>query len=163
MSVDAAALAMQQCSRAIGQLARVPSQASREASSEILKLIDRRFDEQKDPYGRPWKRLKASTIRRKGHATIGFQTGHLRAGVHVVPMSGAGVAFQLDAPYAAYFQRVRPILPTGPVPRQWAAVIGLALEHASQRWAHGTLPKPVAEMTVHQAMVELSHLLSAAE
>lgn len=162
-SIDAAAAAMQQCSRALRQLASVPSQASREASSEILKLIDRQFDDQRDPYGKPWKPLKPSTVKRKGFSLIGFETGRLRAGIRVAPMSGAGVGFQIDAPYAVYFHRRRPILPTRGVPKAWAAAIGAALEHATGRWAREELPKPVAEMTVQEAMVELSYLLSAAE
>jgi hypothetical protein len=163
LTSDAAALAMQQCGAALKQLSKVPSQASREASSEILKRIDRQFDEQKDPYGKPWRPLKQATLKRKGFSLIGFETGRLRGGLRVAPTSGAGIGFEFDAPYAKYFQAKRPILPTRGVPRAWAAIVAVALEHASQRWARDELPKPVAELTAHQAMVELSYLLSAAE
>ena len=154
---------MQQCSRALRELAGVPSVASREASSEILKLIDRQFDEERDPYGKAWKALKPATVKRKGHSLIGYETGRLRSGIRVSPMSGAGVGFEIDAPYAAYFQNRRAILPTRGVPKAWAAAIGLALQHATTKWMRDTLPKDIAEMTVEQASVELSYLLSAAE
>jgi hypothetical protein len=135
VSPEAAAAAMQSAARALRELAGVPAAASREASESIAKLIDRQFATGTDPYGKPWKPLAPSTIKRKGNARINVDTENLWKGVQVAPLPGAGVSVTFADDYAAYVQTVRPVLPNRGVPKPWAAAIADAVGHAKARWA----------------------------
>jgi len=137
-NADAAAAAMQSVARAIRELSRVPARASRGASESIAALIQRQFDTGTDPYGRAWKPLKPSTIKKKGHARILIDKEKLRKGIDVRPMSGAGVQITIDADYAKYHQGTRPILPNRGLPATWKAAITGALTQETQRAIAGT-------------------------
>lgn len=149
---------MQSVARALRELSKVPAQASREASVGIARLIDRQFATGTDPYGKPWKPLKASTIKRKGNARINVDTENLWKGVQVKPSSGAGVTVTFDDSYAAYVQNVRPILPNRGLPKSWAEVIAMSLTNAKQRCAD----KSGAILDSVDAMMELRDLLESA-
>ena len=72
------------------------------------------FRRQADWRGRPWKGLAPSTIRRKGHARIGRDTGRLhrsltRRGGLRVQVSRRGISISTKVRYARYFDRTRPV------------------------------------------------------
>lgn len=137
-SADEAAAAMMGVAKAIRSLAHVPSRASRGASDAIARLIDLQFQTGTDPYGDPWKALKQSTIKKKGHNLIGIDSSDMRDGIDVRPMRGAGVQITIDAEYAAYFQKRRPILPTRGLPRTWQRAITDALTTEASGALEGT-------------------------
>lgn len=149
---------MQGVARSLRELSRVPSYASAEASQSIARLIQYEFATGTDPYGKPWKPLKPSTVARKGHATINVDTHALKDGIQVKPMPGAGIQVTIDADYAAYVQRVRPVLPTGRLPKAWGVAINDAIQEAKRRWAKAAM----ANVDPVDAMLELSQLLDAA-
>jgi hypothetical protein len=137
-SAEAAAAAMADVATAIRDLVHVPSRASRGASESIAALIDGQFKTGTDPYGEPWKALKASTIKRKGHAVIGIESSDMRRGIDVKPMQSAGVQITIDADYAAYFQRARPLLPNRGLPVTWQRAITNALSESARDAVQGT-------------------------
>jgi hypothetical protein len=133
MGAADAARELTKCASAIRALAGVPSRASKPAAEAIRGLIQLQFAEARDPYGRPWKKLAASTIRRKGHSTINVETGATRDDVTVRPTSGAGVEVVFTTPYAIYIQRVRPIFPYAFLPRAWDQALTIAVERERVR------------------------------
>jgi hypothetical protein len=137
-SADAAAEAMAGVARALRELVHVPAKASLGASDSIAKLIDQQFDTGTDPYGRAWKPLKASTIKRKGHARIGVDSGAMQRGIDVRPMSGAGVQISVDEDYAPYFSRRRALFPNKGLPATWRAAIASALAESASAVAERT-------------------------
>ncbi len=138
LSAEAAAAALAGAAKAIRALSKVPAQASREASTSIQRLIDQQFARGVDPYGKPWKPNKPSTIERKGHARPNIDTGALWKGARVQPMSGAGISVTFDENYSVYVQNVRPIVPNRGVPKSWAAAIGKAVANAKARALAGS-------------------------
>jgi hypothetical protein len=155
-SAQAAADAMQSAARGLRELARVPSYASPAAARSIAVLIDQEFQTGRDPYGKPWKANAPSTVRRKGHANPNIDTLRLRHGITVKPMSGAGVSVTIHADYAAFVQKVRPILPNNRLPRAWAAAIAGAITDAKRHWAD----RSGAKIDSVDAMIELAALLN---
>jgi hypothetical protein len=160
-SADAAAAALQGVARALRELARVPSRASGPASKAIAKLIDDEFANGTDPYGKPWRPIKDSTIARKGSSQINIETTDLRRGIDVRPMRGAGIQITVSVPYAVYVQRVRPVLPTRQLPSSWAQAIATAMTTAKRDWAKssGSASAPIIDSA--DAMLELAQLLGS--
>lgn len=137
-SGDAAAAEMQKIASAIRALTHVPSRASRGVATSIGKLIERQFDTGTDPYGRRWKPLKPSTIKRKGHAQIGVDSHAMRDSIDVRPMSGAGVQITVGPDYAAYFSRRRPLFPDKGLPASWRKAVTDALGAEAKTALAGT-------------------------
>jgi hypothetical protein len=137
-SPEAAAVEMQRIASAIRALTHVPSRASRGAATTIGRLIDRQFETGTDPYGRRWKALKPSTIKRKGHAQIGVDSHRMRDSIDVRPMSGAGVQITVGPDYAAYFAKRRPLFPTHGLPRAWRNAVTDALTQEAKATLSGT-------------------------
>jgi phage gpG-like protein len=69
-----------------------------------------RFEQQVNPAGTPWKPLAQSTVRRKGHDKILFETGRLKASlsrrtsdsVREVSPRGQGLLFGTTVPYSSF-------------------------------------------------------------
>jgi hypothetical protein len=137
-SGEVIAAEMQKIASAIRALTHVPSRASRGAAHSIGQLIDRQFDTGTDPYGKRWKPLKPSTIKRKGHAQIGVDSHRMRDSLEVKPMSGAGVQITAGPEYTAYFSRKRPLFPTHGLPRAWRNAITDALNVEAKAVLAGT-------------------------
>lgn len=135
---EVAAAEMLKIASAMRALAHVPSRASRGAAVSIGKLIQRQFDTGTDPYGRPWKPLKRSTIERKGHAQIGVDSRKMRDSIDVRPMSGAGVQITVGPEYSAYFARRRPLFPNKGLPVTWRKAITDALSKEANVVLAGT-------------------------
>ena len=124
--------------KALGQLARVPAQASKEAADGINKLIQQEFDAGTDPYGRAWAPLKASTLARGRKPPPLTASGQMRAKTKASPLSGGGLS--LEAPSPANFHQSgtsrmakRAILPDKGLPRAWKAEIDKAVTNAIKR------------------------------
>jgi len=79
--------------------------AFREIGSGIVEEARLGFRESKDPYGKPWQKLKASTIarRRKGSSQPLLDTGRLRNSISF-RLIGNGVEVGTNVRYAAIHQ-----------------------------------------------------------
>jgi len=136
MASGAAALAS--IMRAIHELNKVPSQAARQASSEIQTLIEGQFASQADPYGNAWAPHAKETIRRWGPHPILTLTGAMGQ-VSVTPRAGAGITVTLGADYSQFHQTgtanmpARPILPNRGLPESWQNAIENAANEAFER------------------------------
>lgn len=137
-NASVAATQLRKCSRALRELASVPSRAARPISDELRKLLEQQFETGRDPYGRPWKSLAPSTIRRKGHSQINVDTGHTRDDMIVRPAQGAGVEVIFTTPYAKYIQKVRPLFPSGPIPASWARAFEAVFAQLAARAINGS-------------------------
>lgn len=123
----------------LGDLADIPSRASRSAAQRISDLIQEGFDQGTDPYGRPWKPLAPSTIARRpwrGPPPL-TDTGKMRDAVTVAPRAGGGVEISSPVSYSVYHQRgtthmpARKLLPEGrELPEEWQDAIEESIEAA---------------------------------
>jgi hypothetical protein len=75
----------------IGALEGIPSRIARPVADRFTELLGQEFDQETNPYGVPWAELADSTIRKKGHDQILFETGELSENTIAVPLSGAGI------------------------------------------------------------------------
>ena len=87
--------------------------AAVEVAAYLLTLARRTFETGVDPWGRSWAPLDADT--RSPTGRLGVRTGELLASLTATPTAPTpGVTraeVRVGAPYASFFQRVRPILP----------------------------------------------------
>jgi len=118
--------------RALGQLAKVPAQASKDAAAGINRLLQAEYDKGADPYNRPWAPLKASTLARGRRPPPLTNKRNMRDGTKAVVLPGAGIG--LVAPSPANFHQSgtknmakRPILPEKGLPVAWKAEIDKAV------------------------------------
>jgi phage virion morphogenesis protein len=72
-------------------------------ANETLKRTDKRWDQQVNPDFEPWKPLAFSTIMRKGHATILYDTGLLQDSIEK-EIYNDGYKIFTDVDYAVYHQ-----------------------------------------------------------
>jgi phage gpG-like protein len=72
-------------------------------ADEVLKLIDRGFERQKDPYENPWAPKK----RPNGYAILHGPTHRLRPGWHKLFLGARRFLVQPNVPYAAAHQAPR--------------------------------------------------------
>lgn len=121
---------LDQLARNIGRLAAIPSRMAPAVSRELAALIQQEFNAGVDPYGRPWAKLKPSTLARGRRPPPLTNTGKMRGGITVKPMQGAGVeiSFASDVPgifhqYGTKKMAARPMLPRGAFPATWARAI----------------------------------------
>jgi len=141
MTAGAAALAT--ITRALNELATVPSKAAPFAAEAIEQLIQKEFDDGANPYGAAWAPLAPATVARGRSAPPLTDTGELR-NVSVTAAQGAGIRIELGESYGAFHQvgtgrmPARPILPTGPLPAEWSAAIDRAIEEAGAKILGGT-------------------------
>lgn len=117
----------------IAKLAKVPSQASKEAAKGIDTLLLSQFVAGRDPYGRAWKPKK------RGGGSPLVRTGALAASARAKPASGSGIKLGPLVSYGQFHQTgtrrmvARPILPYGGLPAKWNTVIKKAVENAIKR------------------------------
>lgn len=129
----------------LAKLARVPSQASAEASKDINQLIDREYAEGKDPYGKPWAPLRSATLATGRTPPPLTATGKMRKGTLARPLPSIGIGLQLPSPGIFHQRgtrrmRARPILPYGGMPRAWSAAIRTATARALARQLQTQIP-----------------------
>lgn len=124
--------------RALGQLAKVPAQASTEAAAGINRLLQREYSDGADPYGKPWAPLKPSTLAKGRSAPPLTATGRMRAGTKARPLPGGGIS--IEAPSPANFHQSgtkvmakRAILPEKGLPVAWKAEIDKAVTASIKR------------------------------
>lgn len=79
-------------------LARVPSQASKQIAKDVGRDIQKQMDASRDPYDRPWRH------KRNGQATILEDTGRGRASIDVSATRGAGFRIIVGVLYMIYHQ-----------------------------------------------------------
>jgi hypothetical protein len=122
------------------ELASVPSQAAKEASTEIASLIQEEFDAGNDAYGKAWAPLRPATLKKGRHPPPLTDTHEMRESVEVKPMKGAGIQITLNETPAIFHQKgtrkmaKRPILPDGKdMPPKWEEAIHEATDAAVQR------------------------------
>lgn len=61
----------------LASLTKIPSEVPEPIALAFNEQLQREFVEEKDPYGRAWKPLAKSTIQRKGHDRIMFESGDM--------------------------------------------------------------------------------------
>jgi len=148
--LTAANVAFRQLRRTIELLARVPGRTAALAAPKLTGLLQQQFADGADPYGRPWRPLKASTLAtgRTPPPLTGF-TGRLKSGTEAAARADhAGIRIRVGAPYGAFHQvgfrvgktRVPPrrILPAFGLPRSWSIAIRSAAIQAGQEARLGT-------------------------
>lgn len=121
----------------LSRLAQVPSQISQTVANKINEQFTKQFSTGTDPYGKSWKPLKESTIRRKhGDNRVLLDTDKMYESTVAVPMRGAGIELRTTG-YAGYHQAgtrymvARPVLPgRSDLPLAWQRIIREALEAA---------------------------------
>lgn len=124
----------------LAELEGIPSRIAKEVAEGISVLVKAEFDGAHDPYGRPWKPLLPSTLKRKGgDSRILRRTDALSSGTNVVPASGAGVEI-ISVEYGEKHQTgtrnmvARKILPDGSdLPKQWEDLIQEASDRAFKK------------------------------
>lgn len=85
-------------SKVMRDLARVPSQASKQIAQDIKRDILRQMDMSRDPYDRPWRRKS------NGQRSTLEKTGRGRASIDVRATVGAGFRIVIGVLYMIYHQ-----------------------------------------------------------
>ncbi len=115
--------------RALRELARVPSKVTAKAAPAIEQMWRRSYLAGTDPYGNAWEKNKRSTIKRKGHDLVMFgkdEPNETFQSTRVRPLPGAGLSLR-TGPIAAYHMEAtdkrpaRRILPAFGLPKAWRA------------------------------------------
>ncbi len=122
----------------LAELEDIPSRIAKEVAEGISALVADEFAGSHDPYGRPWKPLLPSTVKRKGgDSRILRRTDVLSSETTAKSASGAGVDV-VSIDYGGVHQEGNPkngmvarkILPDGSdLPKAWEKII----EEASAR------------------------------
>jgi hypothetical protein len=129
----------------LDRLVSVPRRVAVIAAPRLTELLQSQFAEGKDPYGRPWRLLKPSTLRtgRRNPPLTGF-TRKLRDGTKAAtqPSNRAGIRVKVGARYGFFhqsgFQRghtyvaPRRILPQFGLPIAWSRVLKESAKQAAR-------------------------------
>lgn len=114
-------------SRIARQIAAIPSQAAKPSARAIDVLIQKQFTLGRDPFGRPWARLRPAT-RAKGRRPPPLtDTGRFRGEVTVKPLQSAGIVITMPSIPGGFHQdgtrnmRKRMIVPEKQLPKTWVA------------------------------------------
>jgi hypothetical protein len=112
----------------LGELASVPSRASRGAADRITDLIQGQYATGEDPYGDAWADLSERTLERHGPPPL-TDTGDMADGSIAKPAQGAGIEITIPFPggihqtgarRGTWRMPKRPILPDGDeMPPAW--------------------------------------------
>lgn len=145
MSAAAADRAISRMVRVLNELGQLPRKLAVAAAPEVTNLLHAQFDAGKDPYGRPWKPLAASTLRRGRRPPPLTKTGKLRDGTVARPMSGGriGLTLRIGAPYGVYHQLgnsrlpQRQIFPGHVMPATWRRVFDEQAKALARRAREG--------------------------
>lgn len=117
-----------QASRALRQLARVPSKVAPEVARRIRADLMRRFAAGEDPYRRKWAPLKPATLAKGRRPPPLTDTGRGKRGIRVSPARGAGVRITSSVGYMRHHMRAtsnraaRKFLPEGRLPAAWSKI-----------------------------------------
>ena len=133
VNAQGAVAALQRVIRAVEELGRLPKKLAVASATPITNLLHEEFDKGQDPYGRPWKPLAKSTIRRGRRPPPLSKTKTLRNNTKAVPMRGSriGLTLVVGAPYGIFHQESknqkrlprREFLPTRGMPQSWRKVL----------------------------------------
>ncbi len=72
------------------------------------------FETETDPSGKPWKKLKPSTLKRKIGDKIGTDIGTMKRSLYARLTRAGRAEIGFKVPYAAYFAVERPLLDVTP-------------------------------------------------
>lgn len=121
--------------RTIERLTYVPRRVAVIAAPKLTRLVQAQFRAGTDPYGRPWRGLKASTLAKGRRNPPLTDTRRLRNGTGARPRPGgrAGIELKVGARYGKFHQvgfrngksfvAPRRILPQFGLPLGWSAVL----------------------------------------
>ena len=116
--------------KGIENLAGVPSRAAPGVAKSIRRLIGKQFTRGRDPFGRPWAALAASTLARGRRPPPLTDTGKMRRGIRVLPRRPSGIAIEVPGPggfhqFGTSRMPQRQILPLQPpvLPKAWTRAI----------------------------------------
>lgn len=116
-------------SRALADLARVPSQIAKPVAVALNKEIQRSFDAGTDPYGRAWAPLRPRTLAKGRHPPPLTDTRAGRDSVVAAPLAGAGIGITVGVGYMGIHQdgdwprmAARKFLPERVLPAVWRAI-----------------------------------------
>jgi len=123
--------------QSVAKLAEIPRKIAEDVAPEINRLIQKQFSEGKDPYGRAWAPLKASTLKTGRKPPPLTDTRKMRDGtkVYVIRANYAGLRIVVGEPYGYFHQvgtknmKARPILPQYGIPAAWKR----ALDESARR------------------------------
>ncbi len=124
----------------LAELEGIPSRIAKEVADGIGALVADEFESGTDPYGRAWKALLPSTLKRKGgDSRILRRTDALSGSTLAKASSGAGVEI-VSLEYGEKHQTgtkhmvARKILPDGSdLPEAWSEVIDIATQNAFKK------------------------------
>lgn len=115
-------------SKALADLAAVPSQIAPKVAKRIRRDIALNFSAGRDPYRRTWAPLAKATIARGRHPPPLTDTWKGRRGVRVVPRSRAGIGITSSVDYMGIHQDgapnipARKFLPESKLPSEWKRI-----------------------------------------
>jgi hypothetical protein len=93
---------MQQLSRHIDAIGRIPSRVAPTLSAKLSVLLADQFEAGVDPYGTPWPQLAERTLEKHGEPPLqgefGERPGDMAEGTFARPASGAGVEIVVPFP-----------------------------------------------------------------
>ena len=127
-----AAAALAGLMRVVERLTYVPREVAKTAAPKLDDLLDEQYEAGVDPYGRPWRPLKSTTLAKGRRPPPLTDTRRLRDGTRAKP-GRAGIRLTVAPRYGVFHQygfrvgraRVAPrrILPTNGMPAAWRAVL----------------------------------------
>ena len=112
--------------------------AAEESAKRLGEMTDTNIAAEKNPWGRSWKKLSSSTIKKKGSSKILYDSGALLASVSV-KADGLTIKVSANVPYAPYVLRGTPtirarvILPRKAIPKSWTKTIEESLTSAVEK------------------------------
>lgn len=131
----------------LGELASVPSRASRAAADGINEALRDQFEDGVDPYGKAWAPLAPRTLAKHGEPPLqgefGDRPGDMAEGTIARPARGAGIEIEVPFPggihqtgasAGPWSMPARKILPEGEeLPPAWDEAISEALDEAFEK------------------------------
>ncbi len=127
---------------ALRELAKVPSRVTAKAAPAIEQMWRRSYLAGTDPYGNAWAPNRPSTIKKKGHDLVMFDTHETFNMTRVRPLPGAGLSLR-TGPKAAWHMEptenrpARRVLPAFGLPKAWRAKLRAIAAAEFQRAARG--------------------------
>jgi phage gpG-like protein len=116
-------------SRALAELATVPSQIAPAVAKRINREIQKNFDAGVDPYGHAWAPLRPRTLAKGRHPPPLTDTRKGRRSVRAFATQAAGVAITVGVGYMGIHQAgdpprmvARKFLPNRVLPASWRAI-----------------------------------------
>lgn len=132
-----------QASRALRDLAAVPSKVAADVARAMKQDLLMRFARGEDPYGRAWAPLKPATLAKGRRPPPLTDTGRGKHGIRFSPLRGAGVGIRSTVRYMRYHMRATPdraarkFLPEGTLPKNWRVIWQRALDRRAAEVLRG--------------------------